>query len=295
MKNRKLCFGLCVGLFALATSALFAEEGVQFNMKAGEPWTIGFPDGRIAQLVHDPRPALIISLPFQVTENTCTEKVGLRGKLKLSFAVNRLALTWLKHPQAANVGKSVSLKEKTTTSVFTVFSFVFVSPAEAERYPLMAKKLSPQDFSGSDFSWLPGGGSKAPDSAYLTRWDIEAMVVNEETGITENRTIGLTQGVTLKAQQNGDLRVVKVKRYLGGNFAFFQGDIWSMVSRLPTGEACLISLKADLVGAAQELGDFFTAPAPLQPYPFGFDEFSTNAMPEPLKQFIQKPRDYDAL
>src|SRR5262249_23002496 len=130
----------------------------------------------------------------------------------------------------------------------------------------------------------------------ISRWDVEGMRQNTQTGLMENRTIGFASGMSLKKVSDKRLDITGSRRYLGQGFDFFAGDIWAIVFKLPTSDFCHVSIKADFspFAGANPFGDKLVP----VPYLYGSDEYSDQWMPgimgmPGIADVLNQPENYE--
>ena len=280
----------------LFSAAAFATDKIEVHRVKGEPLRVNFPDGRIAELAVDRRPAFYSSIGVEVTENTCTEKIHTVCKYYVSLKFATLNLRWLKHPDAAKVGQTLMGKTKAASAIgeFPFIEQSFLVQSDRPRFPILVGELPHEALECPDYSWLPGSGVAVPPSINVARWDVELMVANPETGLNESRTLGMNLNVLLKADPKGRLEVANVKYYTGFALAGFIGDVWALsMKRADSHEYCLVSLKPNLSLATTNFINFLSTPPQFAPYPFGADEYSGPAMTALIGSFLKAPEEYD--
>jgi hypothetical protein len=284
---------LWVVVFAAFSSVCKAEKPEIVSLK-DQPVLVKWKDGREAQLMIERRAPMELTTPFQVTENTCAVTNETHCGLKASVGVHLTILQWTKHPETDKVGKTVKLKAQAPGNQgFELIDLKIYGAADSGTTPLIVGKLPPQEMSCPDYSWLPGAGTAAPDSARLVRWDVEMMLMNPETGLMENRTVGVALDVLLKKTGAGTLEMSQVKKYTGNSFALAVGDIWAMILKGADGEYCQISMKPNLVGLDKKFIEYLTKPPVFEPYLWESDEHSTVAKPFFFQFLASEKNDFE--
>ncbi len=288
---------LSFSIFAtFASPFLRADEpDVKFVMETAKPVEIHYADGRIAQWLIGTKRAVHFPTQFRIAENTCTPKENAAGRFFFAFQQHILAPVWSKHPAPEKIGSTIKLKFKSssTSTPFELVDVNFLTSTTKTIMPIASREVGTDYIEGTDFSWLPGGGTEPPQSIVFTRWDSESMVTNPETGLMENRTNGIAMKVLFTKIQPNRLELTDMKHFFGNQFAFFLGDIWSIILKTEDG-FCQISQKANLGDVLMLALQYLAEPATFTPYLFGADEYSTFAMPALFKAYYNNWKNYDA-
>ncbi len=252
--------------------------------------TVDFKDGRVAQLRQGYLKPIHLTTQFKITENTCTGRENIQGKLLTALQFNFMGLSWTEHPTPEKKGKEVILKETGNGQVLTVDSN-FLTFSNRKLFPIAAKDLPNDFFEISDLSWYP---SQDTNSLKFVRWDVEAMVTNPETGLSENRTVGLAMDVLYQKIGENRFQLANITHDIGSTFSFFSGDIWSLILKKED-EFCQISIKANLADTVNQVTAYFGNPFTVAPYVFGSDEYSKpETMPATFKKFYENPSLFQA-
>ncbi len=280
-----------LGLFLLFPALGYAGNAIFEN---GKPVTLDLGGGRIASLYHARRKPLVHPLNFQVTENTCASPVGMVCQYYGGLGFDTMYAGWAAHPDPKKVLKNLKARPKhMPNGMFAdLFSFHLYGSADRLHTPKIAAALPNDRIVCRDYSWLPDGGSTAPESLYVQRWDVELMQTNPQTGLMENSTLGVALGLKLARDKTGGLEIVGAKKYTGSSLSVFAGDIWALILKRPNGDFCQVSLKPNLVGFDKIFIEYLSKEMKHEPYLWGSDEFSTVVKPFYIEHF-SKHEDYD--
>lgn len=272
---------LFLTLFQLSR-VLFAGE-FHLQLEAGKTIELTLPDGRVAHMVLDRRAPLALPLPFQVTDNTCVDVVGEYCAFRAGLGNDFLALVWKTHPDPKKIGSTVSFTSKADSSKTFCLAQQLYGAQEKVSAPIMAGGISHEVLECKDYRWLPSGEVAAPESITFSRFDVELMFENPETGLKENRTVGVALGLPLKKNADGFLEVFPAKKYLSNSFTAFFGDIWAVILKRPTGGFCQISMKPNVVGLDKKLINYLSEKPNFVPYLYMSDEWSKQLAPRFLQ------------
>jgi hypothetical protein len=254
-----------------------ADDAPTIIKETGKSVTVDFHDGRLAQAMFDPRAPLILKIPFQVTDNMCSNATGMKCAYQLPFGLARLALQWLKHPDPSYIGKVVRRKLKGVADAqpLPVEQFAFLENSERERFPLLTANFPPDSFTCADYTWLPPRTEGSPDAYHAARWDVELMFQNQETGLMENLTISLLVGADLKKVDDGSGYLVNsVRQYANQSFLLLNATLWAVIFKAPNEQYCATTLKPDASAVQSALTGYFGQAPKFVPYLYGADEMT---------------------
>lgn len=281
--------------FGLILSAAYADTPkIVFTLEKGKPIEATLGEGKVAHFALAKKDPIIFPVPYQVTENTCNSHIGMRCEFHGGFAADFMALVWKTHPDPKKIGMGVKYRLKGMTTPYADLFDLNIYGAESKiKTPIIAAKLPVEKIVCQDYSWAPVGKTEAPDTVNISRWDVEAMQINPETGLTENRTIGVALKVNLKKNAQGTLDIKEVKKYTGSPANSFFGDIWSFVMPTGTGEYCFISMKPNLVGFDTKFIEYLSSPPKFVPYLYQSDEYTTPPEKFHFNSFIKTVDTYE--
>ncbi len=265
----------CVAVLLILSAAATAKVDIQ--RKNGEEIVVTFADDKVAIVQLTKHKPVIAKVPFQVTDSSCSTRVGALCQIHGGVAVDTFSLVWTKHPDATRIGKRVFVKSPFPAAPPETpldASFLYSLPEKA-KYPILASSVPNSKIVCTDYSWLPGEPKSAPAQVKLTRWDVEMMFRNPETELMENRTLALGSNLELKANSEGELEIQSKGVFVGQLFELFFGDNWALVLPHPDGDYCHATLKADNSKFIDSLAGLGTPAGPATPYIWGSDEYST--------------------
>lgn len=250
-----------------------AVAATQVIKEKGKPIQIIWEDGRKAQISIDQEPNLTIEFPFGLDENTCNEVKKVDCAFKGSIRIDRYRAEWTAHPDATKVGKLI-LHKGNNGGIRPFLDFQFRSSAERLLGLPSALTMPADEMSCKSYAWLPGvAENTVPQTIDIPRWDCEAMSVNPETGLTENRVIGGAIDLHMSQNANGVMIIEKVRTLIGPQPTIFQGDIVAMVHRTSDGY-CQQSLKPNFGKLIDAINAYFgNIKDSFVAYPYGMDEF----------------------
>src|SRR5436305_1378575 len=130
-------------LLVACTSAV----AVNYNIEKtpGKPVLLHFKDGRIADLLFERSPVISAMVPAEISENTCTGKLGKLCTFKTSAALMHFEVKWSTHPDAAKIGKGVYVRyQGPGSSPFPIRLPFFLFSGEKFLRPV-ASKFMPND------------------------------------------------------------------------------------------------------------------------------------------------------
>ncbi len=141
-------------------------------------------DGRVARWFFIRRGPIASHFPFQVSDSTCTDAVGLVCNYQGHAGANIAFWIWTKHPDSKMVNQQIKFKSKTPPGGNSVplFDFNIFTPVDKKHAPKIVGDMLNDSIECKDFSWLPSGKPEAPEKVRILRWDAEMMQVNPETG-----------------------------------------------------------------------------------------------------------------
>lgn len=236
-------------LFIL-TAFIGAQETIQsqtqttmVQQEPGKPIIVKWSETHQGILKVYPQVSPVLSLPFRVHENLCAPTIGQTCVFKTQFSEPWIFLAWHKHPDSKKIGQIIKQK---SSGEFLEDNDTFLASEFKNFFPQLAKKLKSASIECSDYSWIPGSGQKtAPNALMISRWEIEFMVPNQETGISENRTIGGVLNLEL-TKNKSTLELQKAKALTSGDFTpptLVFGDNFSWTLKDKTGDSCQIAFK----------------------------------------------------
>jgi hypothetical protein len=262
-----------IGIFM---SSVFAQSSLP-SIEPGKPVLFKWSDTHQGVLKYQPRTSPTVIIPFTVHENLCSTPAGQICKMKTQIANPWFVVVWHKHPDTSRIGQPVIYDNKPVESNDNI-----VISAELKKfYPLLAKKLTPAAIECDDYSWIPGAPStKAPpNTLQIARWESEFMLPNEDTGVTENRTVGGAINVALQKDNDNSLLIKDIKALTSDLFqspSLVVGDNFSWVLKEASGHSCQIAFKpgslTDVEVAIDQLRANAPQPATLITYIVGTDE-----------------------
>lgn len=251
-------------------------------------------EGKIAQFVINKKTPLKLSVPFQVTENTCNSHVNMYCEYRGAFGADFIGLTWKTHPDASKVNTSAKVRMKGIVGNYQdIFELNIYGAEKKMKTPIIAAALPMESIVCKDYSWLPQGKSEAPEKVNVSRWDVELMFTNPETGLTENRTFGVAVKVNLIKNSEGSLDIKEVKKYTGSTTTAFFGDIWSFVLPTGSGDFCFVSMKPNLVGFDKKFVEYLSEPPKWTPYLYQTDEYTVPFEQFRFQSFVKTVDNYD--
>jgi len=248
---------------------------VEIVKEIGKPVSVTWPDGRKAVLSIDREPVLTLQVPFGLAENTCSTAGTPKCQVDSAFRFVRYAFLWVNHPQPEKVGR-VLVKNYGGSENYPLIDSVNVNSVQKYSGFSSGNELPKDRIACEAYDWLPGGTTSAPLNLEVPRWDCEAMSINPETGLMENRIIGGAVNVQLQRDEKGGLEIQKIGAFIGPQPALFQGDIVALVMPVPGQKSfCQMSLKPDLGKVGEVITKYFNdIKEDFIPYVFGSDEYS---------------------
>jgi len=237
-----------------------SETPTEVLTSVGQAVYLKWADGRVATIKVAQRDSKLLSVPYKIADNSCTNRQAMSCDLKLKYRQFWFALVWVQHPDPNRVGQVVKrTTEANGEAAIAIESQESTIGIMQKTYPLVSQGLAKPELQCADFSWLPGGSSVAPESLRLTRWDSENNEPNPETGIGENRTNGGAYGVTFRRASPKSLQIESIEGFSGvakTDEIFFAAPITTMIIRKPGGDLCQTGVATgDLQTIAKEVGE----------------------------------------
>jgi hypothetical protein len=307
MKLQKITlFSLFLLVFGLA-AAVAANKPVKnykggdklpfkLEMDQGKPIKVIFTDGREATLFARQVPDVLVEVPVQVEETTCSE-VRPKSACTLKFGIRKIevALRWTKNPQSKRLNKDVITfkgrnnkdeeqngdknddadddgEEDKTVDFDETITFEY-----KDFYPNIVKNIHGHELVCEDFRWLGQTDLEAPESIHIVEWGLENMLVNSETEENENRISAGALDVIMNRKNKNSLQIKHIGNLVAGDISsasIISGDLigWTIKK---DDDFCQTSIKMDLAAAT----DFYTKK---------LDEEESKVA---LKPFIYNPKD----
>lgn len=219
---------------------------------------------------------MVLEVPLTIFENSCNEVLTSRCRFLAGIHYHRVHFLWTKHPDPQKIGKSVRTRIKNITQYSDFFpsrSILFAGNKITS--PLAAQSVADDELVCDNYNFLPQNPFSGSHLQIL-KWESEAMVINSELRVAENRSIGGALNVELLPEANQHLKL-KVK---GGYTDLFNtplayGDVISLTLKNGNGGLCQIGIKPDMSTAAAKHLKYFNEPEEtLQPYLGGYDDLS---------------------
>lgn len=288
----------CILVLSLSFSFLASAADPVVTKEDGKPVTIKWDDTKIAEYQIAKGPLFTGEVPFQVSENSCSNTVPQGCFLKMHVQIHLPVIYWKKHPKPEREGKVVLAKFSNQEFLIN-FPYIITMDERILKDPI-AKDFPVDEIVCDDFSWLPGKhGTTPPNKTTVTKWNVEKMVTNPETGVSENRPVGGGDQVELEKVGPKSLGIMRAKALFGPQKTLIRdGDILALVLPTADGEFCQISIKANSQKFANEAGaKYYEVLAAFKPsaapYLWKSDEFSTTRFPYFFQYFLQKPASWD--
>ena len=263
-------------LICIFMSSVFAQSSLP-SIETGKPVILKWSDTHQGILKYQPRTSPTVAISFTVHENLCSTSAGQICKMKTQIANPWFVVVWHKHPDISKIGQPVIYDNKPVESNDNIM----ISAEVKNFYPLLTKKLTPAAIECDDYSWIPGAlSSKSPpNNLKIARWESEFMLPNEDTGVTENRTVGGAINVSLQKSNDNSLVIKDIKALTSDDFlssSLVVGDNFSWVLKEASGNSCQIAFKPgslrDVEVALDQLRANAPQPAALLTYIVGTDE-----------------------
>lgn len=210
-----------VGLEAFGQPTKPTQKPVKME-KTEQNYVMKFTDGREAQVFYQLGSQVVGSIDMRQIENTCEPQRQLvRCQMDFDLRPYKISLLWTKHPDATKLNKVVIASTKIGESFIdqpvegsvNTLSWFFMHTSKAQNH----LNLRNDRIRCDNFNWLMQTES-APETVFIQSWGAEAMIVNEETKISENLTFLGAKGLTLR-KTNDNLYYVENFRL------FYPGDV----------------------------------------------------------------------
>ncbi len=270
----------------VSLSSLWAADPPPRNkliLEAGKTPEVVFVDGRITELYINRREPLVTTMPIKVTDNACTTPSNIACDYRTSLILDDLVMIWKANPDPTKVGKLVMAKFSQGGGQppieFPLYQQGLVAFSDHGMMPILSANLPNDIFLCKDFTWLPSGTVAAPDTVNLSRWDVEMMMSNPETGLMENRTISMAMDVTLKKNAEGGLEIGKVKKFLVSSQSVINATLWALITKNANGDYCPITIQPNSQAINNAITQYQALPPHYAGYQYGVDEFSNVAKP----------------
>lgn len=241
---------ICLALLAAFANSAPAPRPKPILQKVkGQPVLAIWPTGDTAELRLNRNPLLRVTVPFQVTENECTGKVGAQFNFIISYRIDRFRWMWTKHTNPAKVGTPVRTKPGMLIEQkvnLTNPSHLFIRDL-GDEFPRDTLEIA-------DASWLPEQEQTLKDFTINT-WFSEQMITNPENGTSENRIAADVINLQVVRDDATHARIEAVDSI---DVTFFRGlpitvgDVVTWVFALPN-RTCQISMKPDLGAKDQQM------------------------------------------
>jgi hypothetical protein len=263
-------------LSCIFISSVFAQSR-PLSIETGKPVILKWSDTHQGILKYQPRISPPFTIPFTVHENLCSNSAGQSCKLKTQLTNPLFVVVWYKHPDNTKIGRPVSYGNESLENE----DDIEVSAEFKKIYPQLTKNLSAASIECTDYSWIPGTRSAKvpPNQLKIARWESEFMLPNEDTGVTENRTIGGAINVSLEKSKENSLLIKDIQAITGDQFQVLSlvfGDNFSWVIKDATGESCQIAFKPgslqEALSVSQQLRANTSEPSEMLTYIVGTDE-----------------------
>lgn len=263
-------------LICFYISSVFAQSS-PLSIEVGKPVILKWSDTHQGILKYQPRISPVFTIPFTVHENLCGSATGQTCKLKTQLTNPFFVVVWDKHPDKTKIGRPVMFNDEALDNK----DDVEVSAEFKKIYPQITKNLSTASIECADYSWIPGTQSpkSPPNQLKIARWESEFMLPNEDTGVTENRTIGGAINVSLQKSKENSLLIKDIQAITADQFQVLSlvfGDNFSWVIKDASGESCQIAFKPgslqEALMASEQMRANIAKPSDLLTYIVGTDE-----------------------
>lgn len=213
-----LIFITLMSIFARADDSSY-EGTPRLKLDPGQPVIMEFSDGRQADLKMVPLETDVLSVPFVISDNNCSNRQGMICIYKFKLRRLFFAMIWTKHPDPERLGKILKSKENSSSSsedqnVQELKIDVLMSGLESKKN-LYNSGLPKHQIVCDDFSWLPTQTKSAPSSLKINRWEGEFNFENLETAANENRPASGAYGVIFNRLDSKTVEVSDVLSWKG--------------------------------------------------------------------------------
>lgn len=239
-------------ILSLSTSASFAQDTSQqflgtVTLEQGQPPSISWPGGYQAVLKSSRAVSPEIEVKFQVFENTCNDFQGQRCTYHMQISDIWSFLVWSNHPEPEKVGKQIYSSGNLAEHDFNVTS------DNKHLFPVLGQGLMDSYITCEDYQWLPKNNGRESQELKIARWGNEYMVANQETGLSENRTISGAINVNIQIDpESHALTIRSMDALTVGDFGppiltFGDNFSWSVADE--NGDLCQVAFKPEGIQA----------------------------------------------
>lgn len=196
---------------AIETAALAKVTSLTPNMGASFPqvvvtddgYTVLFTDANNTALLYESNTdAYDFKLKVDLTENLCqSEYIKPKCNYYTELANDFLVFRWVKHTDSAKIGQTVKMKfpndgDTEFSDKKTAVYYSFIDRFAGRKQDL---RFKPDRLVCDHYAWLDSE-TVTSQKALLQSWSSENMEINPETGINENTTASVYEGVEWKLQ-----------------------------------------------------------------------------------------------
>lgn len=195
--ERLISFAACVAAFMPLSfvHAQMPEVKLPVIEKIpGQPVRVKWEDGRVAILRGYYGHKYPVKVPYKITESTCRPIAPVNCEHSYEIIKGKVLAQWEKHPDPSRAGQW--LKAKMNNLILHTEALYGRGHLPLYPQPTALQSLARQALTCPDFSWT---GLSAPTEVMVQNWENEIMIVNPETGVSENRSISGHMNVVLKS------------------------------------------------------------------------------------------------
>lgn len=253
--------------------ALASSPPARLELIPGRQVAAYWSDGRAAKATRVRYTPVLVPHRLQVVENTCTASVGANCRLETYRVNHQYTFQWEKHPDKSKLGETATwTKCFGFNFVITLFGGSSFNSMDANIRPILGRDVPKDRLTCDDYRWMPGGTASFPPAALdVARWDGERMTRNDDTGISENRSVVGALDLRWTRHEAGGLALTQVGPVMSrfdSSHGLYLGDHAALWIQRPGAEACLITFKI-----TSEKNGPFTKSKP-RPLIFGEDELT---------------------
>lgn len=270
---------------------LLAQDLFDLERVPGKPLRMRFADGRLAEFKISPQKITYFEFATEVFQNFCTPFSRIACTANFGFRAVLTVIMWIEHP--TRPGQIVHFAGSDFD--FDLVGLAQFTGLDRKLKPTFASQIRPDELRCEDYRWLPGGSEvHPPDRLFASRWDMELMMANPETGLSENRTVAILAGAELTHSEKNTLVFSDFERKIQNHFGI-PADIFALTLVPPNASVCQISLKPNFSDIVDRISAYFTS-LELKPetYLAGQDELTEKGLPEIVERMQRLAREEGA-